>query len=130
MNLFYGTNAGSAGTSIHLFAVSRIMAYLWEPRLRIFLKHIFARSVDFKEKAGLASGVLTSGGRHGISALCAIIFMTKNVVNPTVELRQGQNLRTCLMIMSVLYVQPIQKLFCGTGMSSSRDSHPCISKKR
>ena len=52
--------------------------------------------------------------------------MMKNAGNPTVESNPGQNLRIFLKIMSVLSVQPIQKLFCGMGMFSNRVSHPCM----
>ena len=116
--------------SIHLFAGSRIMVFLQEPPLRIFLIHISARYADFREKARSARGGLMNGGRPAISAPCAIIFTMKNAGNPTMVLNRGQNLRTCPKIMSVLSVQPIQKLFYGTGTSSSRDSHPCTINKK
>ena len=84
-----------AGMSIHLSAGSRIMEFLQALPLRIFPRHIFARSVVSREKARLASGALTSGGRHAMSVPCAITSMMRNAVNPTMALNRKQNLRTC-----------------------------------
>jgi len=115
--------------SIHLFGENRIMAFLRVPPLRIFLIRTSARYVGFREKARLARGDLMSGGRHAISVPCVITSTMKNVVNPIMALNQGQNLRIFLKIMSVLSVRPIQKLFYGTGMFSSRGSHPLMINK-
>src|SRR4030042_2207799 len=112
--------------SIHPFGVSLTMAFLQALRLKISLKRISALSVDFREKARLANGALMSGGRHAMSVPLAIMSTMKNAENLIGESNPGQNLKTCLKIMSVLSVQLTRILSCGTGMLSSRDSLPSM----
>ena len=64
-----------------------------------------------------------------ICSMCDYIYDEKRG-EPHRGIKREQNLRTFLKIMSVQSAQPIQRLFYGTGMSSSRASHPYMINKK